>query len=618
MQNSDNSIVQAARYMALVAALAISLGIPGIHFFFAYNYHDTVLKAQTSILAQPLQRMINLNPMIWTFDSEAIQDLLSRGIADQKVEVRRVKQLNGKLIESSPGLVSELAWPTITVRQQLMDQEQPVAELEVIYSLDSALSITKLVALMSTTAGFAIFWFLSQFPLRMLEKSWRRINYLASYDALTGLPNRPTFLEQLSRVIEDVECPSQTIIIHCIDLDHFKAVNDTLGHAAGDTLLRQAAERMRDCIRKGDTLARMGGDEFALIQTNEATPKDAATLAARLIATLSEPFELEGKTTFIGASIGMAIHSQNNPVAPDQLLKNADMAIYKSKSVRRGIYHFFHEDLDQELRARKQLESDLIVALREEQFVLHYQPQIDPSCGQMLGVEALLRWHHPERGLIPSNVFVSIAETMPLMSPLTRWIFRTACAAGKRWPELKIAVNVPPTMFERDDMVEMVNSALAETGLPPERLELEITEDVLLVNTGRTLTTLEQLKSLGIRLAMDDFGTGYSSLGYLRKFRFDKLKIDRSFVTNIDQDKDAITIVRAIVGMGKALGMTINAEGVETEREAETLMREGCDEVQGFLYSRPVPGNDIDELIAAEKNIVRLAPCKMSALRLVN
>ena len=200
--------------MALVAALAISLGIPSVHFLFAYNYHDTVLKAQSSILAQPLQRMINLNPMMWTFDSEAIQDLLTRDIADQNVEVRRVKQLNGKLIESSPGQVAKLAWPTITVRQPLMDHEQPVAELEVIYSLDGAMTVTKLVAVMSTTAGLIIFWFLSQFPLRMLEKSWRRINYLASYDALTGLPNRPTFLEQLSRVIEDVECPSQTVIIH--------------------------------------------------------------------------------------------------------------------------------------------------------------------------------------------------------------------------------------------------------------------------------------------------------------------------------------------------------------------------------------------------------------------
>ena len=597
MLRSDDYVVRLARWVALTAALAIAIGAPAGYFYFSYQHHKTVHTAQALNLTKPLERLISLNPHMWSFKDEGLVSILSqKNIGFSNVR-HRVIRLDGSVVIQYPGSMQPSLWPDMAVRKDLLDHGRPVATLEITHSSRHLMTATLMIAAASTFAGFFIYWFLSVYPLRMLEKSWQRINYLARFDELTGLVNRGSLVDHLNRAIADTARRPCMLIVHYLDLDGFKHVNDSLGHAAGDELLKNAADRMQACTREGDILARLGGDEFVLVQTGVTDPQDAAILAERLIAEVSQPYELDGRKAAIGASIGMAVHSSTECIDAEQLLKNADLALYKSKNAGRGKYHFFQEELDQELRERVALEADLRLALQEEQFELHYQPQLDPASESIIGVEALLRWHHPERGLIPPGIFIPVAEKMGLMLPLTAWVLETACVTGVAWAPLKIAVNVSPSLFQHDDLIEMVSSVLLHSGLPPHRLELEVTEEVLIADPERAILVLEQLKAMGVNIAMDDFGTGYSSLSYMRKFKFDKIKIDRSFVTDIGKHEDAQAIVRAIIGMCRALGMHVNAEGVETREEAAVLVHEGCDEVQGFLYARPVPASGIEKLL---------------------
>lgn len=600
MLRSDTSVVRIAKWMALAVAILVSLGTPTGYFYFGYQHHKMTHTAQAQLMSKPIERLISHHPEIWFYKTDRLNGIISRMRTGHHGDnLRRITRLDGGLIVQYPEAAQVPEWPVIAVKRKLLDFGRPVAAIEIVHSLRGLLVTTLVIAVASIVGGLLIYWFLSVFPLRMLESSWQRISYLARYDTLTGLANRATLHDLLERTIADNARRSGSVVVHCIDLDHFKDVNDTLGHAAGDKLLKKATERMRGCIREGDTLARFGGDEFVIIQKDVADPQDAASLAERIIAELSQPFDLDGRKTAIGVSIGMAAHSNDDEVGADQLLKNADLALYQSKNAGRGTYHFFQEDLDRQLRARLTLETDLRLALQDEQFELHYQPKLDPASERIIGVEALLRWHHPERGPIPPNVFIPVAEKMGIMGPLTAWVLEKACYDGLAWDPLHIAVNVPASLIQQQDFIEVVRSVLQRSDLPPHRLELEVTEEVLLSDAEQAITALEQLKALGVNIAMDDFGTGYSSLSYMRKFRFDKIKIDRSFVTDIGQHKDAQAIVRAIVSMCRALDMHVNAEGVETREEAEVLVREGCDEVQGFLYARPVPAAEIQGLLDA-------------------
>jgi diguanylate cyclase (GGDEF)-like protein/PAS domain S-box-containing protein len=423
-----------------------------------------------------------------------------------------------------------------------------------------------------------------------------RIAHLAHHDALTGLPNRVLFREALEHAVAFAR-RGHLLALHCLDLDQFKAVNDTLGHPVGDGLLQAVAQRLRDCLRETDTVARLGGDEFAIIQTAIQSPIDATGLASRVIELIEAPFEIDGHQIVIGTSIGIAFAPQDGLDA-DQLLKCADLALYRAKLDGRGLYRLFQADMDAAMQARRVLELDLRLALAAGQLEVFYQPQIDVRAQRVAGFEALLRWRHPSKGLVPPDRFIPLAEETGMIVPIGAWVLQQACMAASAWPDgMKVAVNLSPVQFKSRDLVAAVEAALDASGLPPNRLELEITETVMMQDTNATLATLHTLRDLGIQVAMDDFGTGYSSLSYLRRFPFDRIKIDQSFVREMETETDCIAIVRAVTTLGHDLGMATTAEGVETREQFDALTRAGCTEVQGYLFSPAVPGGAVPELL---------------------
>lgn len=423
-----------------------------------------------------------------------------------------------------------------------------------------------------------------------------RIAYMARHDGLTDLPNRLLLAERIEGAITQASRDAG-FAVHCLDLDNFKQINDTLGHAVGDELLRSVAHRLTACLREDDTVARLGGDEFAIVQADVSGPEDAAVLARQVIEVVSAPYDLTEHSVTIGVSIGIALAPADG-MAPDHLLKNADVALYKSKGDGRGVFRFFEAEMDARLQARRLLEIDLRAAIAAEAFELHYQPVYDLSQDRISGFEALLRWTHPTRGRVSPAEFVPLAEEIGLIVPLGEWVLRKACAEASRWPDnLKIAVNVSPAQFRSAQLIRSVRETLAETGLAASRLELEITETVLLANRGATVAILHALRGMGVRIAMDDFGTGYSSLSYLRSFPFDKMKIDQSFIRDLAVENGSGFIVEAVISLGTKLGMIMTAEGVETEAQLARLREEGCDEAQGYLFSPPVPVSQIAGLL---------------------
>jgi diguanylate cyclase (GGDEF)-like protein len=422
-----------------------------------------------------------------------------------------------------------------------------------------------------------------------------RVAYMARNDALTGLPNRLHFRERTEKALALVRRGDSIAVLY-IDLDHFKEVNDTLGHPCGDELLKLVADRLRKSVRETDILARLGGDEFAVVQTGLNRPEEVGLLAGRIVEGLSEPYEIDGHEVVVGTSIGIAI-APGDGTDPDQLLKNADMALYRAKAEGRGIFRFFEAGMDARLQARRKLEVELRKAVTQGEFEVYYQPIVSMKDNQVAAFEALVRWNHPERGLVMPGEFIPVAEDTGLISSIGEWVLRQACAMAMTWPrEIRVAVYLSPSQFKKT-LISTVVQALASSGLRADRLELEITERVLLQNNEATLSMLRQLHDIGVRISLDDFGTGYSSLSYLHSFPFDRLKIDRSFVAGLGERADCAAIVRAVAGLGATLDIKITAEGVETRAQLEWLRSEGCAEVQGYLFSRPRRANDLAGLI---------------------
>jgi len=433
------------------------------------------------------------------------------------------------------------------------------------------------------------------------QRAEQRIAHMARHDALTDLPNRVLFRERLAEALSGVSRGSKLAVLF-LDLDRFKSVNDTLGHPMGDELLKVVAARLRRCVRDIDTVARVGGDEFAIIQTGIEEPLDTAVLARRIGEAVRAPYDLAGHAVVVDTSIGIAM-SPNDGTEPDGLLKAADMALYGAKADGRGTYRFFEAAMDMRMKARRELEIALRRALAAGQFELHYQPLVNVDNRRITGCEALLRWNHPERGMIPPAEFIPVAEEIGLIVPLGEWVLRKACLDAASWPDdIKVAVNLSPIQVTNQNLVQIVVSALAAAGLPARRLEIEITESVLMHNTETNTATLHRLRELGVRISMDDFGTGYSSLSYLRKFPFDKIKIDRSFISGLPDDNESIAIVRAVAGLAANLNMTATAEGVETAEQLETIRALGCVEMQGFLFSHPVPLAQIAPLLEPQRS----------------
>ena len=426
----------------------------------------------------------------------------------------------------------------------------------------------------------------------------------AMRDPLTSLPNRQLFEKRSSATLANAGAGSRTHsgtrhAIMLVDLDRFKAVNDTLGHPVGDGLLRLVAKRLRSISRQLDVVARLGGDEFALLISPTPDPDHLGRLASRIVDMIGRPYLVDGHLVNVGASVGIAVCPQDG-ATHDQLMRSADLALYTSKKAGRSTWTFFEPAMDVCALARRSLEVDLRKALPLREFELHYQPQIDLEQDAVVGFEALVRWRHPERGLVSPADFIPLAEEIGLIGPLGEWVLQEACREAMRWPaHISVAVNVSPHQFVNTTrLLHVVGQALAASGLPGERLEIEITESVLLRNEDAVLSALHQLRAMRVRVAMDDFGTGYSSLSQLHSFPFDKIKIDRSFVKDRGDVEGQNAIIRAITALGVSLGMSTIAEGVETAGQLDRIRAEGCTSVQGYLFSRPVPVEQIDDLLA--------------------
>jgi diguanylate cyclase (GGDEF)-like protein len=419
-----------------------------------------------------------------------------------------------------------------------------------------------------------------------------QLRHLAMHDALSGLPNRTFFGERLADLIEEVRRTGHTAAVLSIDLDRFKEVNDTLGHLIGDALIRTVGQRLARLLRGTDLVARLGGDEFAIITPDVGELGDLQTLADRIITALRAPYAVMGHTITIGASIGITSITRETGEVAD-IMRRADVALYRAKNEGRNRACIYDEEMDADLRERKEMERDLKDAIEYNDLMIAYQPLVGPSGESVVGVEALCRWHHPTRGEIPPVKFIPVAEHSELIIPLGEWVLRQACLEAKAWPALTLAVNVSPLQFRRPDFVKVVARILTETGFPAERLELELTESTLVGNVEEAGTAMRELKALGVQFALDDFGTGYSSLLYLRTFPFDKLKIDRSFVRNIESAADSAAIVHAVVSLGRGLGMKVTAEGVETAEQHLFLRAAGVHSLQGFRFGRPGTALDI-------------------------
>jgi diguanylate cyclase (GGDEF)-like protein len=424
---------------------------------------------------------------------------------------------------------------------------------------------------------------------------------MAHHDALTDLANRVLLNERLEQALGRRIHREEMVAVHHLDLDQFKAVNDTFGHPAGDKLLRIVAERLRSLVGETDTIARMGGDEFVIVQAPIADPADATMLAQLIIESMNKPFELDGHQAVIGASIGIAV-GPNDGLRPDRLLRNADLALYRAKGDGRSTFRFFEPAMDLQMQTRRAMEQDLRKALPAGEFELYYQPVVNLASSEISGFEALIRWNHPKQGMIAPASFIPLAEEIGFIVPLGEWVIRQACVTAAAWPgHLNVAVNISAAQFRSPGLMQVIVGALAASGLSPTRLEIEITESVLVQNREATLSVLHQLRALGIRIAMDDFGTGYSSLTYLQCFPFDKIKIDRSFVKDITENTGSLNIVRAVAALANGLGMTATAEGVETSEQLDRITSEGCTEMQGYLFSRPLPAAEIERLFLARR-----------------
>jgi len=443
-------------------------------------------------------------------------------------------------------------------------------------------------------------WVATHEDITEQRRAQMKIEHMARHDALTDLANRVLLRERLTEALLHVE-RGQRLAVLCLDLDQFKSVNDSLGHPVGDELLRVVANRLRGCVREADTIARLGGDEFCILQTDIVDAADAERLAQRISDAIRAPYSLHGHSINVDVSIGIALAPTDGSDAND-LIKHADMALYGAKADGRGVFRFFEPTMDARMKARRALELALRRAFENGEFELYYQPMLNLNQGSARCCEALLRWHCPERGMVSPGEFIPVVEEMGLIVALGEWVIRQACRDAAQWPgDICVAVNLSPTQLIHKSLLPTVLSALAAAQLPARRLELEITEAVLMQNTEITLQTLHQLRELGIRISMDDFGTGYSSLSYLRSFPFDKIKIDRCFINGLDNSAESSAIVQAVTGLAESLGMTTTAEGVETAEQLERVRALGCTDVQGFYYSRPVPVRELAKLLGHQE-----------------
>ena len=431
-----------------------------------------------------------------------------------------------------------------------------------------------------------------------------RIRHMAHHDGLTDLANRALFRQRLDAAMAEYRCTRRGVVLFFIDLDGFKRLNDTLGHPTGDAVLRLLAERIRRCAHDGDTVARLGGDEFAIVHPVLPTSKSPTAMATELVRSIARPYDVGGSQLTLTASVGVSVAGEDCQ-DPDRMLKNADVALYRAKTDGRNAFRFYDPSMDNYLEAKRDLERAVRNALARGEFEVHYQPIVEVRSERTCGYEALIRWRHREKGLLPPSEFIGIAEEVGFIVPLGEWVLRKACDDAASWPPyMRLAVNISPAQCSAA-LTQTVMNALAASRLPPDRLELEITESALLQDNDVTLATLHQLRKLGVKIAMDDFGTGYSSLSYLRSFPFDKIKIDKSFVKDVLVHPESLVIVRAVAGLGLSFGVPTTAEGVETREQFEQIREAGCTQCQGYLFGRAMPNAEVMRELHQRRQAIR-------------
>lgn len=620
--NPPGRSISLGRIISICAAgmaILLALGPPSAVLLTAYVKQNAASRFEGQAIARQVTMIVAEAPDAWVHRHLALlQTLVPADGEPTRESLRMIRSVRGEILaQKAPAPDGILAWPWLHNALPIHDQGEVVGQVVLIDSMRKAWVSAGVVAAVSTVLALLAFILLRILPMRMLHSAATRASWLASHDPLTGLANRTLFGEKLREALARSRRDGSSVALIGVDLDHFKEVNDTLGHAAGDQLLCQVSERLLANIRQTDVLARLGGDEFVILQTQARQPENAQSLAARLAELLAQPFQLDGHQVVIGGSLGIAL-TESGQADGARLLQEADLAMYQAKEDGRGAYRFYDASMNERLQRRKALENDLRRALAEGQFQLVFQPQVQMIEGtrehRITGAEALLRWNHPVDGNIPPDQFIPLAEQTNLILPIGEWVLREACRTATTWPEaLTVAVNVSTVQFRHPGFVPLVEAVLAETGLPGNRLEIEITESIMVEDTAEAVATMARLRSLGIKLAMDDFGTGYSSLGYLRQFKFDKIKIDKSFIRHLGEQGESEAIVRAVVGMSQAMGVQSNAEGVETTYQSQLLLEEGCTEMQGYLFGRPMPAAAFVELIDNTPQLTVVPPLRVVA-----
>lgn len=531
-----------------------------------------------------------------SFSQTEIDALLSAAafgpVFDQAVVMQRARLLNVDKLWRENGGEEHRLYVVVPVVEQGRVQRVYVVRLDqsaAFQMTKDALTRASLVSVFLMMLGFVVPAAVASRRIRERRIAEEQLRFLALHDPLTGLANRNQLQGRLEYALARSRRRGDYMAVFCLDLDNFKDVNDTYGHPAGDALLKEVAKRIKSVVREVDVVARLGGDEFAIVAEDFAEPDHASVLAERLCDVLGQPYLIDGRDIRTSSSIGIAF-GPYDVVQPATILNQADIALYRAKHNGRNGFCFFEAEMDEALQAERRLQRDLRGALKRGELRLHYQPQFDAKTGAINGYEALARWRHPERGEVPPGIFVRVAEQAGLIADLSEWVLRTACAYAAQWPDdLRLSVNMSPVLFKSQNVPEAVAAALEETGFPARRLEIEVTEGVLLANSDDIVAQLEAIDALGVSLAMDDFGTGYSSLNYLTRLPVKKIKIDRSFMRELGTDSQKNTIVSTIIGLGHSLDLTITAEGVETAEQLAYLKAFGCDEVQGYYCGRPRP-----------------------------
>lgn len=550
--------------------------IAGLIWLFRYFKHVSYLRAA-------IQQWTATDPMLLQLAifGEAIKLEVGAGLMKDGPRIKslysELNDLNGRLTERANDFSTVLGEGSRAIKALLIALNAATASLLIV------LVTLHTRRLLSQRRAFET----------ALKEEKQRLAWQASHDPLTGLANRTVLARALDEALGKI-CNGKVAALHVIDLDHFKDVNDSLGHQAGDQLLKAAARRLTDLVRAGDTVARMGGDEFAIVQPGLTCPAEAGGLAARIVEEFNKPFDIEGLSIFVGATVGISSAPADGALA-EELTRNADLALYGAKSDGRTTYRFFQPERRARAQQRHALQSDLREALNRNEFEVHYQPVVKIDTGEKYSMEALVRWRHPVRGMIPPDQFIPIAEETGLIRQLGQMVLRRGCEDAASWPsQTRVAVNLSPVQFRDVDLAKGIVQTLAETGLAPERLELEITESVLLHRKDENLALLRELRNAGVRIALDDFGTGYASLSYLRSFPVDKIKIDRSFISEMSAKDESAAIVCAIANLGRTLSIDTTAEGIETEEQLAMVKAAGCTLVQGYLFGKPVPLQEVD------------------------